>query len=192
MIPAIFLDRDGVIVENRSDYILSWEDIEIFPQAIHALSRPQIARYLIVIITNQSPIGRGLLSQTVADEINERLLVEIRAAGGRVDGLFLCPHSPADHCSCRKPLPGLILRAADQLSIDLGQSILIGDAVTDLKAGMAAGIKTLALVKTGRGAEQAKFLYEEAGLSNACVFNDLSEAISLLLENNSTRSPSIT
>jgi D-glycero-D-manno-heptose 1,7-bisphosphate phosphatase len=182
MFPAIFLDRDGVIVENRVDYILSWKDIEIFPQALHALSRIETSQYKIIIITNQSAIGRGVLTQAAADEINERLLAEIRAAGGRVDGIFLCPHSPADHCSCRKPLPGLILQAAEKLTVDLSKSIMIGDAITDLRAGIAAGIKTLAIVKTGRGAAQIKFLSKESDLSNAYVFNDLSEAISMLLK----------
>jgi D-glycero-D-manno-heptose 1,7-bisphosphate phosphatase len=181
MFPAIFLDRDGVIVENRSDYILSWEDVEIFSQAVRALTQIQTSQYKIVIITNQSAIGRGLLTQSAADEINNRLLAKIRAAGGRVDGLFLCPHSPTDNCVCRKPLPGLILQAAEELSVDLSNSILIGDAITDLKAGMAAGIKRLALVKTGRGAEQVTFLSNETDLSSAFIFNDLLEALTILL-----------
>ena len=86
--------------------------------------------------------------------INQRIIEEITDAGGRIDGVFICPHTPDDHCFCRKPQPGLILQAADALSIDLPSSAMIGDALTDIQAGFMAGINTLILVKTGRGQEQ--------------------------------------
>ncbi len=89
-----------------------------------------------------------------AEAINQGIIKKITEAGGRVDGLFMCPHTPDDHCTCRKPLPGLIFQAADAFSLDLPSSIMIGDAITDIQAGFAAGIKTLILVRTGRGSEQ--------------------------------------
>jgi D-glycero-D-manno-heptose 1,7-bisphosphate phosphatase len=180
MVPALLLDRDGVIIENRENYVRSWEDVDLFAQALSALRRAACTPYKIVIVTNQSAIGRGLLSQEQAAEINGRLVAEIVKAGGRVDGIFICPHTPADGCACRKPRPGLILQAAGALSLDLNRSILIGDALSDLQAGHAAGVGQVALVRTGRGAEQAQSP-EAARLPVFPVFDTLSEAVEALL-----------
>jgi D-glycero-D-manno-heptose 1,7-bisphosphate phosphatase len=154
MNPAVFLDRDGVIIQNRENYVRSWKDVEFLPSSLQALKQLSQSSYKIIIITNQSAIGRGIITMEQVEAINQRIIDEITHFGGRVDGLFICPHTPEDHCSCRKPLPGLILQAAATLSIDLPSSVMIGDALTDIQAGSAAGIKTLILVKTGRGQEQ--------------------------------------
>ena len=151
---AFFLDRDGVIIHNRDNYVRSWEDVEFLPSSLQALKLLSQTAYKIIIVTNQSAIGRGLITIEQAEVINLRLIKVIADAGGHVDGLYICPHAPDDHCFCRKPLPGLILQAADELSIDLPSSALVGDALTDIQAGSAAGIKTLILVKSGRGQEQ--------------------------------------
>ncbi|MEN6299619.1 MAG: HAD family hydrolase [Anaerolineaceae bacterium] len=151
---AIFLDRDGVIIENRLDYVLHWDDVEIYPQALQALSKIYACPYKIVIVTNQSAVGRGLITIEEAWEINHRLISVIEKAGGRIDGIFMCPHTPEDGCDCRKPKPGLLLRAASSLDLDLSQSIIIGDTLTDLAAGDAAGLQSTILVKTGLGASQ--------------------------------------
>jgi D-glycero-D-manno-heptose 1,7-bisphosphate phosphatase len=177
--PAIFLDRDGVIVENRENYIRSWEQVEIFDQALAALARAAQTPYRIVIVTNQSAIGRGLLSPETADEINGRLLHEIESAGGRVDGVFVCPHTPQDQCRCRKPRPGLLLQAAEALSIDLSRSIVVGDALSDLQAGRAAGVGQAVLVRTGRGAQQASSP-EAARMGLFPVFDSLLDALEAL------------
>jgi len=156
MRPAIFLDRDGVIIENRTAYIRSWDDVHIFPQALNALARLQSSPYKIVIVTNQSVVGRGLISLQAAWEINRQLIAVIERAGGRIDQVYLCPHIPEDECTCRKPKPGLILQAARELSLDLSHSILIGDTLSDLQAGRLAGVKQVALVRTGLGATLAQ------------------------------------
>jgi D-glycero-D-manno-heptose 1,7-bisphosphate phosphatase len=154
MLPAIFLDRDGVIIQNRENYVRNWSEVEFIPSSLYALKLLSQTSHKIIIITNQSAVGRGIITLQQADAINQRILAEIQKNGGRVDGFFMCPHAPEDHCSCRKPLPGLIQKAAEELSIDLESSVLIGDALTDIQAGSAAGVKTLILVKTGRGQEQ--------------------------------------
>ena len=151
---AIFLDRDGVIIENRADYIRSWEDVKIYPQALEALAKLRNSQYKVFIVTNQSPIGRGIITAEKVHEINQRLLVEIRSAGGDIDEIYLCPHDPDAGCDCRKPKPGLLFQAANDYKIDLENSVLIGDALTDLQAGLDAGLKRVAMVRTGRGAEQ--------------------------------------
>jgi len=178
--PAIFLDRDGVIIENRDDYCLTWEQVAFLPGALQALAHRRHAPHAFVIITNQSAIGRGLLGRATADEINARLVNAIQASGGRIDGVFLCPHAPEAGCDCRKPLPGLLLQAARELSLDLGRSALIGDALSDLDAGLAAGVGERILVRTGRGIQQLALAGAEraAGMT---VCADLSEALDIIL-----------
>ena len=151
---AVFIDRDGVIIQNRENYVRNWKDVEFLPSSLQGLKQLSQTPYKIIIVTNQSAIGRGIITIEQAKEINQRIIEEIIGAGGRVDGFYICPHTPDDHCFCRKPLPGLILQAADAFSVDLPSSAMIGDAITDIQAGSAAGIKTLILVKTGRGPEQ--------------------------------------
>ena len=128
MQPAIFIDRDGVIIENRENYVRSWADVEILPEAVQALRLASSSKYKIVIVTNQSGIGKGLIPPDTARRINRRLLKIITNGGGRIDGVYVCPHTPDDHCACRKPKPGLLLTAAKDLAIELSQSIMIGDA----------------------------------------------------------------
>lgn len=154
--PAIFLDRDGVIIENRDTYVRSWDDVYIYPQALQALAKFSKIPFHFVIVTNQSVVGRGIISKQDADAINIQLVKEIRLAGGRIDAVFMCPHAPSSDCSCRKPKPGLFYQAARALSLDLGNSIMVGDAFTDLIAAQVAGVGRLALVRTGRGNEQSK------------------------------------
>jgi len=154
MHPAIFLDRDGVLIENRSDYVRDWSQVKIIPEAIHALSLTQARNYKIVIVTNQSAIGRGLVRPEKADEINRQLVNLIQHHGGQVDGVFVCPHKPDDDCFCRKPKPGLLLQAANELSLDLQRSCMIGDAWSDVQAGQRAGVLHKIILKTGRGTEQ--------------------------------------
>lgn len=154
MYPSIFLDRDGVLIENRLDYIRDWSQVKIIPEAIRALSLAPIKKYKVVIVTNQSVVGRGLILLKTAQEINQRLITVIRDHGGQIDGVYMCPHRPEDGCSCRKPLPGLLLQAAEDLSLDLQRSWMIGDAWSDVQAGEAAGIRGTILLKTGRGTEQ--------------------------------------
>ena len=156
MLPALFLDRDGVIIENRDNYVRAWEDVVFFPSALAALSLVAALRLRIVIVTNQSAVGRGIISLAAAEELNQRIVQTIELAGGRIDGVYMCPHAPEEQCECRKPKPGLLLRAAQELSIDLLHSIMIGDAQSDLLAGQAAGISNLIMVKTGRGIVQAR------------------------------------
>lgn len=180
MFPAIFLDRDGVLIENRSDYVRDWSQVKIFPEAIRALSLPAAKKYKFVIITNQSAVGRGLISLETAMDINDQLIHLIHQQGGRVDGVYMCPHTPDDVCDCRKPKPGLFFQAAKDLSLDLPRSWMIGDAWSDLQAGQAAGLRQTILVKTGRGAEQLLQPYPE-NVSDHLIFDDLSQAMSVIL-----------
>jgi D-glycero-D-manno-heptose 1,7-bisphosphate phosphatase len=176
MFPAIFLDRDGVIIENRPNYVRSWADVEIYPQALTALAVLRKTSYKIIIVTNQSAVGRGIISLATAQGINERLVQVIEAENGRVDAVYLCPHAPHEGCACRKPQPGMLLQAAQEHNIDLGHSIMIGDALTDLEAGLAAGVTQTILLRTGRGQTQAQ-LPEAANFTPLLAQDNLLSAI---------------
>lgn len=175
MVPAIFLDRDGVIIENRDKYVRSWDDVYIYPQALQALARFSKLPFIYIIVTNQSVVGRNIISKQDADAINIRLVNEIKLAGGRIDDVFMCPHAPSAGCRCRKPNPGLFHQAALTLPLNLNTSIMVGDALTDLVAAQAAGVKQHVLVRTGRGEEQSK-LTKAQSLPPFSTYNTLLDA----------------
>jgi D-glycero-D-manno-heptose 1,7-bisphosphate phosphatase len=162
MVPAIFLDRDGVLIENVDTYVRSWADVAVYPWTFAALARLKNSPYKIVIVTNQSLVGRGIISAEAAAAINDRLVAEVRASGGRIDAVFMCPHAPSVNCDCRKPQPGLILQACSRLSLDLSRSVMIGDALSDIGAGQNAGIPKNILLRTGRGDAQRKLPQAQA------------------------------
>jgi len=176
MDPAIFLDRDGVIIENRDDYVRSWSDVEFIPAALEALRDYRSSPFRIVLVTNQSAVGRGLISLDRAQKLNQRITTVVEQAGGRVDGTWMCPHAPNENCTCRKPQPGLLLQAATALNLDMSRSYMIGDALSDLNAGRAAGVREAMLVRTGRGSRQAN-LPEAALLQPFRIFDSLAEAL---------------
>lgn len=172
---AVFLDRDGVINRNCADHVKSWAEFEFLPGALASLQRLAQLPCLVIVVSNQSIIGRGLVSQAVVDEIHQRMMAEIDAAGGRIDAVFYCPHQPDEGCGCRKPQPGLLLQAARELAIDLTRSFLIGDAESDVRAAQAAGCLPL-LVRTGRGQAQ-ELLLRQQGLNHVLVIDDLASAV---------------
>jgi histidinol-phosphate phosphatase family protein len=139
---AIFLDRDGVINVNRNDYVKSWSEFKFLPGAKQALKLINNSEFMLILVTNQSPIGRGIFTTETLDGIHLRMLHELGKAGARIDAIYYCPHKPDDGCQCRKPKPGLILKAASDFGIDLQNSWMIGDSDSDIKAGKAAGCKT--------------------------------------------------
>ena len=173
--PALFLDRDGVIVENRDDYVKSLDEVRFIPGALQALAAVAPSQCRIVVATNQSAIGRGLLLPAVAAQINDYLCEQIVRAGGRLDGLYVCPHSPGAGCACRKPQPGLLLDAAADLDIDLPASAIVGDAVSDVLAGQRVGALAV-LVRTGRGQAEALEL-ARLGLGGVPVATGLADAL---------------
>ena len=148
---AVFIDRDGVICANRSDYVKTWSEFEFISGSIEALASLRRTGERLVVVTNQSAVGRGLLSRRGLDVIHERMLDALGASGAKVEAVVVCPHHPDDGCACRKPEPGLLADAADRLKLDLSLSFMIGDHRTDIEAGARAGCTTI-LVRTGRSA----------------------------------------
>ncbi|NLG49421.1 MAG: HAD-IIIA family hydrolase [Chloroflexi bacterium] len=148
--PAIFLDRDGVINANRDDYVKSWEELALLPGVLGALQKLARLGWPVVVVTNQAIIARELATFEMVENMNRRLMALVAAYGGRLDAITWCPHRPEQDCTCRKPKPGLIEYAAEMLNLDLCRSYLVGDAESDIAAGLAAGCKPT-LVLTGRG-----------------------------------------
>jgi histidinol-phosphate phosphatase family protein len=145
---TVFLDRDGVLNYNRSDYVKTPEEFVPIPGAAAAVAALNRAHWRVVVISNQSGLGRGLIAPASLDAITARLLAGLKAVGGSVDAIYYCPHRPDDGCDCRKPAPGLVLRAAREHSIDLAGSFFVGDSAGDILCGRAVGMRTV-LVETG-------------------------------------------
>ena len=178
---AVFLDRDGVINRNLNKYVLSIESVQIIPRSLQAIANLAKSEYAVVIVTNQSAIGRGLITEEIAQNINSFILEKIQSANGIIDGIYLCPHHPKTHCVCRKPNPGMLIQAAAELNLDLENSWLVGDAITDIQAAIAANVKPV-MVGTGRGTEQAANLNSDK-LVHVPFVKDLYEAIEDILSN---------
>lgn len=176
---AIFLDRDGVINQNRADYVKSWSEYNFLPGVFSALNHLARSNYLIIVISNQSPISRGLMRKKRVEDINARMQFEIEQQGGRVDAIYYCPHKPSDKCNCRKPAPGMLLQAADELEIDLASSYFVGDAVSDIEAAFAAGCQPV-YVLTGLGQEQLPVLRKRGYDGKVSIVRDLAEAVHLI------------
>ena len=147
--PAIFLDRDGTVNESVG-YVNHPSRFRLFPWSVEAVRLIREEGHLAVVITNQSGVGRGFYPASMVESLHEGFRAQLEEAGTGIDGIYYCPHTSSDDCECRKPKPGMLMRAAEELGIDLEKSWMVGDTVTDLEAGWSAGARG-ALVKTGFG-----------------------------------------
>ena len=148
--PAVFVDRDGVI--NRrlpGDYVRAWDQFRFLHGARAGLRLLREAGFLLVVITNQRGIGRGLMSEADLAEVHRRMQTELARAGAGVDLILHCPHDLGADCRCRKPRPGMIEQALARFSVDTARSWVVGDELTDLEAGRAAGIRGVLVVPRG-------------------------------------------
>jgi D-glycero-D-manno-heptose 1,7-bisphosphate phosphatase len=158
--PAVFLDRDGTINEEKN-YLHRIEDFEFIPGAPEAIRQLNQAGYLVLVVTNQSGVARGFFSLAEVDALHRHMVQLLAEYGARIDGFYVCPHHPTAgqgewrrDCSCRKGQPGLLLQAAAEHDIDLARSYMIGDKAADIEAGQRAGCSPL-LVLTGYGQKTA-------------------------------------
>ncbi len=142
--PAVLLDRDGTIIDDVG-YLRNPGDIAILPGAIEALRILQDLDLVLVIVSNQSGVGRGLLSPDEMTRCQDELAHILRQSGITLAGAFFCPHAPWDNCECRKPRPGLIHQAADELGLNVPQSFMVGDKPSDVEAGIQAGCTSILL-----------------------------------------------
>ena len=174
----IILDRDGVINEDSDDYIKSTDEFIPLPDSLEAIARLNHAGYTVMVATNQSGIARGLFSIDTLNAIHSKLRRELSTYGGRVDGIFFCPHGPDDHCDCRKPAPGLLYEIAERTGRSLEGVPAVGDSLRDIQAAQAVGASPV-LVKTGKG---VRTLAHPHDLKDVPVFNNLAEFVDALLE----------
>ena len=142
---AVFLDRDGVINKERKDYVKNIEELEIFGGVAEAIKLLKNNNYLVIVITNQSPINRGILSIEKLNEIHNQISEYLKINNTSIDQFYYCPHTPDEGCFCRKPKPGLLLKASQDFKIDLKKSHLIGDKNSDIEAAKNAGCNWIRL-----------------------------------------------
>ena len=148
----VLLDRDGVINYDSDNYIKSPDEFIIMPESIKALSMLYKNGYKIIVITNQSGINRGYYTKDTLDNIHKKLSDELDKHQVKIEKIYYCPHIPEEDCKCRKPSPKLLLQAIEEYNIDTSNLFFVGDKLSDIQAGLSAGIKT-ALVLTGKGAK---------------------------------------
>ena len=174
---AVFLDRDGTIMED-SNYVGKVEHVVLIPHAAQALKRLQDAGYKLFIITNQSGVGRGYFTREAVESIHAHLNEQFGQAGVRFDRYYVCPHHPEYNCECRKPKPKFLLDAAREYGLDRPRCFMIGDRASDIQAGVNAGVRSV-LVLTGAGRET--LAKQEANPDHIAA--DLAEAAAWVLHN---------
>ena len=160
MTKAIFLDRDGVINQERRDYVKKLDEFRILDKTSDAINIIKNRGFLVIIITNQSAISRKLLSVQTLTKIHEKLQSYLEKYGTSFDGVYFCPHIPSENCECRKPKPGLIVQAVTDFQIDLSQSYMIGNSETDVQAATNAGCKGILLKENQTLLEAVMDLFE--------------------------------
>lgn len=187
MTKLIILDRDGVINKDSDSYVKSVDEWVPLPGSIDAMARLYEAGYSIVVATNQSGIGRGLFDLDDLEAMHAKLTDLLLGQGAELEGIFYCPHTPEDHCDCRKPKSGLL----DAIAAETGQQLsgvpIVGDSLRDLQAGLSHQCTPI-LVRTGKGKKTEALLSEqpEGALQQTPVFDDLSQVVDFLLNSSDT------
>lgn len=172
------LDRDGVINVDSAAFIKTPDEWKPIPGSLEAIARLTQAGYRVVVATNQSGIGRGLLDMAALNAINDRMCKAVNQAGGRIDAMFYCPHAHSDNCNCRKPATGMFREISERFGLTLKNVPAIGDSLRDLQAAAAAGA-TAVLVLTGKGEKTRA----EGGLpEDTRIFANLAAAVDALIE----------
>lgn len=173
----VILDRDGVVNEDSAAYIKSPEEWKPIPGSLEAIALLNQAGYRVLIATNQSGLGRGLFDMAALNAIHDKMHRALGQTGGRVDGIFYCPHAQVANCNCRKPRPGLFEEIARRFGVPLDGVPVIGDSLRDLQAAAAVGAQPI-LVLTGNG----KKTRDNGGLpDNTVIQPDLARAVIGLL-----------
>jgi len=176
---AVLLDRDGVINFDSPDYILAPEQWSPIPGSLEAIARLTKAGIPVAICSNQSGLGRGMMSEELFHAIHAKMLLAIEEAGGMLTHAAYCPHKPDDGCGCRKPKPGLIHEALAALAVKPEEAVMIGDSTRDIEAAHAAGVPSM-LVQTGYGNAEV-ILQKSIGINpDIIAFNDLAAAVSAI------------
>lgn len=147
----VLLDRDGVINADRHDYIKRWDEVDLYAEALQALERLNQKGFSVVLISNQSALGRGIMKWNDFTDIHTRMVQRVREAGGEIHAAFFCPHRPDEGCSCRKPAPGMIHAAARLFQFDPTETTFIGNRMSDMQTAENAGCRGVLLTRDSDG-----------------------------------------
>ena len=177
---AVFLDRDGTLIAEKN-YLHKPEEVDIFPGAGAALKRLADAGFKLIIVTNQSGIGRGYYTLADAERVNERVCADLARDGVRFEKIYIAPEAPDQPSRGRKPSPQFLFDARDEFNLNLAESFMVGDKLIDLECGWNAGVKKSILVRTGYGAEEERKSPEK--ISRAVVVDDLHGVTEWILAN---------
>jgi D-glycero-D-manno-heptose 1,7-bisphosphate phosphatase len=183
----VFMDRDGVINKDRPDYVKNWSEFEFLPGSLDALKLLTLNGYRIILVTNQSVINRGMVTEAGLQSIHEKMTEAVISHGGSIEAIYYCPHAPEDGCHCRKPEPGLIYQAQADYALDLSNTCMIGDSLKDIQCAQRAGCGRVILVRTGHGKETER-LCRKGDVKADHVANDLMAAVEWLLSESSNKS----
>jgi D-glycero-D-manno-heptose 1,7-bisphosphate phosphatase len=182
VVKLVILGRDGILNEFREDHVKAPEEWYAIPGSLDAVARLNHAGWHVVVATNQSGIGRGMIDMASVNAVHAHLLRQLLAVGGRLDAVFFCPHRAEDQCDCRKPQPGLVLEIGKRYGIDLKHVPMVGDTLRDLQAAHAAGCEPH-LVLSGRagGLETAQVRHLTGQVPGTRVHVDLAAFVEHLL-----------
>jgi len=172
----VLLDRDGVINYDSDDYIKTPEEWNPIPGSLEAIALFTTNGYKVIVITNQSGVGRGFYTKSTLAEMHKKMHRLAQEKGGEIDTIYVCPHTPDDLCLCRKPKPGLLTKFAKEKNTSLADSYFIGDKLADIQAAEAAGAKPM-LVKTGKGQKTIK----DNPTINHPIFENLYDAAKFII-----------
>jgi D-glycero-D-manno-heptose 1,7-bisphosphate phosphatase len=178
--PAVFLDRDGTICDEVG-YLNHIARLKVFPFAANAIARLNRAGLPVVVVTNQSGVARRIFPESLVTKVQESIDAELAAGGAHIDAFYYCPHIKDQECDCRKPLPGMLTRAAREHGLDLGRSIVVGDRYADVAMAHSVGGAGV-LVKTGYGRGDFEYHHTEWPRPPDAVVEDLAEAVDWILK----------
>jgi D-glycero-D-manno-heptose 1,7-bisphosphate phosphatase len=177
--PAVFLDRDGTIAEEVG-YLNHASRFRMFPWVAGALQRLNEAGYAVVVVTNQSGVGRGYFPETLVNEVNQLMTQQLSSSGVKIDAIYYCPHVSAENCNCRKPRTGMLERAAREHALDLQHSFVVGDRYGDIQLARNARARGI-LVRTGYGEGELAWHAAKWPTQPDFVAQDLAEAADWIL-----------
>ena len=178
--PAVFLDRDGTVTEEVG-YLNHWKRFRLLPGVGGAIRRLNEASLPVIVVTNQSGVGRGYFPEDLVRDVHERMSSELLTAGARLDGVYFCPHVPTDECNCRKPRTGMLEQASRELRLDLKSSFVVGDRHSDVELAQRAGARSI-LVRTGYGEGELAWHAKDWPTQPEFVAADLLDAVNWILK----------
>ncbi|MCE5322982.1 D-glycero-beta-D-manno-heptose 1,7-bisphosphate 7-phosphatase [bacterium] len=175
---VVFLDRDGVINEDRDDYVKNLNELKVFPFTPNAVKKLNDAGFKVHVVSNQQGVAKGLIREEDLKAMQAEITRQVEAVGGKIASFSYCKHLASEKCNCRKPKIGMLLAAASNYNIDLKSSYIIGDSEKDIQAGKAAGCRTILVMSGASDAQSVK----ELSCSPDYIADNLAKAVDYVIE----------